>query len=61
MSHYSPAGTQYILGFIPVPSKMAFWAELVIIQLITPHVSFTGKLKKSKYSLLLLAHLIRDF
>lgn len=44
VSHYSPAGTQYILGFIPVPSKIAFWAELVIIQLITPHVSFTGHL-----------------
>lgn len=44
VSHYTPAGTQYILGFIPVPSKMAFWAELVIIQLITPHASFTGHL-----------------
>lgn len=44
VSHYTAPGTQYILGIIPVPSKLAFWAELVIIQIITPHASFTGHL-----------------
>ncbi|XP_021355113.1 rhomboid-related protein 4-like, partial [Mizuhopecten yessoensis] len=44
VSHYSPRGTQYVMGFIPVPSRMVFWAELVIIQIITPHASFTGHL-----------------
>ncbi|XP_060079371.1 rhomboid-related protein 4-like [Ylistrum balloti] len=44
VSHYSPRGTQYIMGFIPVPSRQVFWAELVLIQIITPHASFTGHL-----------------
>lgn len=39
-----PSGTQYAMGFIPVPSKYIFWAELVLIQLITPNVSFVGHL-----------------
>lgn len=44
VTHYSPSGTQYVMGFIPVPSKYIFWAELVLIQLITPNVSFVGHL-----------------
>ncbi|XP_069104289.1 rhomboid-related protein 4-like [Argopecten irradians] len=44
VSHYSPRGTQYIMGFIPVPTRHVFWAELVLIQVITPHASFTGHL-----------------
>ncbi|XP_033761124.1 rhomboid-related protein 4-like [Pecten maximus] len=44
VSYYSPRGTQYILGFIPVPTRHVFWAELVLIQIITPHASFTGHL-----------------
>lgn len=44
VTHYSPSGTQYLMGFIPVPSKYIFWAELVLIQLITPNVSFVGHL-----------------
>ncbi|KAL5005392.1 hypothetical protein ScPMuIL_018848 [Solemya velum] len=43
-THYTPPGTQYVLGFIPVPSRMVFWAELVIIQLLVPNASFTGHL-----------------
>ena len=42
VSHYSERGTQYVMGFIPVPSHMIFWAELVLIQMITPRASFTG-------------------
>lgn len=44
VTHYSPSGTQYAMGFIPVPSKYIFWAELVLIQLITPNASFVGHL-----------------
>jgi len=42
VSHYNSENRSYILGFIPVSSKIVFWAELVIIQLITPNASFTG-------------------
>lgn len=44
VTHYSPSGTQYAMGIIPVPSKYIFWAELVLIQLITPNASFVGHL-----------------
>ncbi|XP_022329667.2 rhomboid-related protein 4-like [Crassostrea virginica] len=44
VTHYSPSGMQYILGAIPVPSKYIFWAELVLIQIITPNASFVGHL-----------------
>ncbi|KAL8595913.1 hypothetical protein ACOMHN_018225 [Nucella lapillus] len=43
-THYTPAGMHYALGFIPVPSRMIYWAELLLIQLITPNASFTGHL-----------------
>ncbi|XP_038051104.1 rhomboid-related protein 4-like [Patiria miniata] len=42
-THYTPAGTQYVMGF-PVPSRYACWAELVLIQLLVPRASFTGHL-----------------
>ena len=42
-THYTPAGTQYIMGF-PVPSRYACWAELLLIQLLVPRASFTGHL-----------------
>lgn len=42
-THYTPAGTHYALGFIPVPSKYIYWAELGLIQLIYPNASFTGE------------------
>ena len=44
VTHYSPSGMQYIFGAIPVPSKYIFWAELVLIQIITPNASFVGHL-----------------
>ena len=43
-THYAPTGLHYALGFIPVPSRMIYWAELLIIQMITPNASFTGRL-----------------
>ncbi|KAK3093816.1 hypothetical protein FSP39_020554 [Pinctada imbricata] len=43
-SHYSDPGVHRILGFIPVSSKVVYWAELVVIQMITPNASFTGHL-----------------
>ncbi|XP_052217856.1 rhomboid-related protein 4-like isoform X2 [Dreissena polymorpha] len=43
-THYSPPGMQYALGFIPVPSKYIYWAELGLIQLVYPNASFTGHL-----------------
>ncbi|XP_071798252.1 rhomboid-related protein 4-like [Asterias amurensis] len=43
-THYTPAGTQYVMGMFPVPSRYACWAELVLIQLLVPRASFTGHL-----------------
>ena len=43
-THYTPAGTQYVMGMFPVPSRYACWAELVLIQLLIPRASFTGHL-----------------
>lgn len=43
-THYSPRGMHYALGFIPVPSKYIYWAELGLIQLMVPNASFTGHL-----------------
>ncbi|RUS74613.1 hypothetical protein EGW08_017617 [Elysia chlorotica] len=43
-NYYNPGGRQYVLGFIPVPSKYIFWAELVLIQLVAPNASFVGHL-----------------
>ncbi|XP_002737468.1 rhomboid-related protein 4-like [Saccoglossus kowalevskii] len=42
---YSMApGTQWIMGLIPVHSRIACWVELVLIQVLVPNVSFTGHL-----------------
>lgn len=43
-THYSPPGLHYALGFIPIPSKYIYWAELGLIQLMVPNASFTGHL-----------------
>ena len=39
-----PSGTIYEFGAIPVPSKYAYWAELIAISLVTPNASFAGHL-----------------
>ena len=39
-----PPSTNLVLGFIPVSSKWVCWAELIVIQILVPHTSFTGHL-----------------
>lgn len=39
----APGSVDYISG-MPVPSRYACWAELLLIQLVTPNASFTGHL-----------------
>uniref|UniRef100_A0A1I8HK38 Rhomboid domain-containing protein n=2 Tax=Macrostomum lignano TaxID=282301 RepID=A0A1I8HK38_9PLAT len=39
-----PPGVSYVMGFLPVHSRLAVWAELVIIQLVTPNASLLGHL-----------------
>jgi len=41
-THHLPSGTVYLFNTIPVPSKYAYWVELVSISLMTPNVSFAG-------------------
>jgi rhomboid domain-containing protein 1 len=44
-THYTPDyASNTFLGFIPVSTKYIVWVELIIIQLITPNVSFLGKI-----------------
>jgi rhomboid domain-containing protein 1 len=44
-THYTPdySSNSFLGGFIPIPMKYMVWAELILIQLITPNVSFLGK------------------
>ena len=42
-THMLPPGTQHVLGFIPVNSRLACWVELVVIQLLVPRASFLGE------------------
>ena len=39
-----PHRTVYIMGMIPVPSRHAVWAELVLISVLVPRASFVGHL-----------------
>ena len=41
-THYTPPGLHYALGFVPVPSRWIYWAELVLISVLYPNISFTG-------------------
>ena len=45
-THHLPDGTVYFMEKFPIPSKYAYWAELVVISLLTPNVSFAGIFKK---------------
>jgi rhomboid domain-containing protein 1 len=44
-THYTPdySSNSFLGGFIPISMKYMVWAELILIQLITPNVSFLGK------------------
>ena len=39
-----PPSTYLVLGFIPVSSQWVCWTELIVIQILVPHTSFTGHL-----------------
>ncbi|CAF1053357.1 unnamed protein product [Rotaria sordida] len=42
-THYTPDySSNSLFGFIPVSTKYIVWVELIVIQLITPNVSFLG-------------------
>lgn len=43
-THLQPPGMTMVLGFIPVPLRLACWAELVLISVLFPNVSFVGHL-----------------
>lgn len=43
-TYIEPPSTSLLLGFIPISSKWACWAELILIQILVPHTSFTGHL-----------------
>ena len=44
-THYTPhySSGSFLGGLIPISTKYAVWVELIVIQLITPNVSFLGK------------------
>ena len=42
-THLTPPGTSFMIG-IPIPSRLAVWAELVIISVLVPRASFVGHL-----------------
>lgn len=43
-THLQPAAMTRVMGFIPVPMRLACWVELVLISALFPHVSFIGHL-----------------
>ena len=46
-THYTPHQSRdFLLGFIPISTKYLVWAELIVIQLITPNVSFLGRVSR---------------
>ena len=42
-THLQPPGRSYVMG-IPIPSRLACWAELVLISVLVPNASFIGHL-----------------
>ena len=42
-THLQPSGMTMVMG-IPVPTRLACWAELVVISVLFPNVSFVGHL-----------------
>ncbi|ELT92325.1 hypothetical protein CAPTEDRAFT_180450 [Capitella teleta] len=43
-AHLSPPTTQYVMNIIPVNSRLACWAELLLIHILVPNSSFVGHL-----------------
>jgi rhomboid domain-containing protein 1 len=50
-THDLPPGTVHMFGTIPLPNKYAYWAELILISLLTPNASFAGIFLKLNYTL----------
>ena len=42
-SYMDPPGIKYVMGIIPVPTKLVCWAELVLIHILVPNASFLGE------------------
>lgn len=42
-THYDRSDVSYLMG-LPISPKYAVWAELVLIQMISPNASFVGHL-----------------
>ncbi|KAF8385055.1 hypothetical protein PRIPAC_74197 [Pristionchus pacificus] len=42
-STYTPEDV-WLMGWLPVPSRYACWAELILIQILSPNASFVGHL-----------------
>ncbi|GMT37493.1 hypothetical protein PFISCL1PPCAC_28790, partial [Pristionchus fissidentatus] len=42
-STYTPEDV-WLMGWLPVPSRYACWAELLLIQVLSPNASFVGHL-----------------
>jgi len=42
-NYIDPPGVNYVMGILPVPTKFACWAELVLIHLMVPNASFLGE------------------
>lgn len=43
-THIQPNSMTMVMGMFPVPTRLACWAELVLISVIFPNVSFVGHL-----------------
>ena len=43
-THLQPNGITRVMGFFPIPMRLACWAELIIISVLFPNVSFVGHL-----------------
>ncbi|MCP9257001.1 Rhomboid-related protein 4 [Dirofilaria immitis] len=41
---YFPYSDHYLFGWLPIPSQFACWAELFLLQMLTPNASFIGHL-----------------
>lgn len=39
-----PGGISYVMDILPVPNRLAVWAELIVISILIPNVSFVGHL-----------------
>ena len=43
-THMQPGGMTLVMGLFPIPMRLACWAELILISVLFPNVSFVGHL-----------------